>query len=99
MHWLRVAVLWVGEAIRGHGVGSRLLVEAQRMALGMGANDAAPETFEWQAPGFCEKHGDREAARMENCIGGFCLAVMRKALSVPTGNCSEASTTAAEIDR
>ena len=85
MHWLRVEVLWVDAAIRGHGVGSRLLAEAERLALGMGANNALLETFEWQAPGFYENQGYRETARMANYIGGFYLAIMRKPLRGPVG--------------
>jgi GNAT superfamily N-acetyltransferase len=48
-YWLRVEVLWVDEAARGRGIGSRLLAEAERLAREMGARNAALETFEWQA--------------------------------------------------
>jgi ribosomal protein S18 acetylase RimI-like enzyme len=46
----------------------------------MGAKNAALETFEWQAPRFYEKQGYRKASRIENYIGGFYLAIMRKSL-------------------
>lgn len=80
MHWLRLEVLWVQEVSRGTRVGSRLLLEAERLARKMGAVNAAVETFQWQAPRFYEKHGYQEAARLENYIGGFYLSVLRKAL-------------------
>jgi GNAT superfamily N-acetyltransferase len=80
MHWLRVEVLWVSETVRGKGIGSRLLAQGERMAIGMGAKSAALETFEWQAPRFYVKQGYEEAARMENYVGGFYLAIMRKSL-------------------
>ena len=80
MYWLRVEVLWVNEVVRGNGVGSRLLAEAERMALEMGAKNAALETFEWQGPRFYEKRGYKEVARMEKYIGNFYLALMRKQL-------------------
>lgn len=80
MYWLRVEVLWVHDDFRGQGIGSRLLAEGERAAAGMGAKNAALETFEWQAPGFYAKHGYREVGRFEKYIGDYYLAVLRKAL-------------------
>ena len=79
-YWLRVEVLWVDEAARGRGIGSRLLAEAERLAREMGAGNAALETFEWQAPRFYQKHGYEEVARLEGYAKGFYLALMKKAL-------------------
>lgn len=80
VYWLRVEVLWVDEAARGRGIGSQLLTEAERLARGMGARNAALETFEWQAPRFYQKHGYEEVARLEGYAKGFHLALMKKAL-------------------
>jgi GNAT superfamily N-acetyltransferase len=80
LYWLRVEVLWVDEAARGSGIGSRLLAEAERLAREMGARNAALETFEWQAPRFYEKHGYVEVARIGGYAKGFYLALMKKAL-------------------
>ena len=80
LYWLRVEVLWVDEAARGTGIGSRLLAEAERLAKDIGARNAALETFEWQAPRFYEKHGYREVARIDGYAKGFYLALMKKAL-------------------
>lgn len=81
LYWLRVEVLWVHDQARHQGIGSRLLAEAERLAVTLGAKNAALETFEWQAPAFYAKHGYEEAARMENYIDGFYLAILRKSLS------------------
>jgi GNAT superfamily N-acetyltransferase len=80
MYWLRLEVLWVSDDMRGMGIGSRLLVEAERQARDLGAKNAALETFDWQAPGFYLRHGYEEVARMDKYIGDFFLAIMRKAL-------------------
>ena len=80
LYWLRIEVLFVDEASRGAGVGTALLLEAERFAREIGAKNAAVETFEWQAPGFYTKHGYVEAARLEEYAKGYYLAIMRKAL-------------------
>ena len=78
--YIRLNALWVDEAARGRGIGSRLLTEAERLAREMGARNAALETFEWQAPKFYLKHGYEEYARIDDYAPGFYLACMRKSL-------------------
>jgi GNAT superfamily N-acetyltransferase len=80
MYWLRLEVLWVRDDVRRSGIGSRLLMEAERIARELGAKNAALETFEWQAPQFYARHGYEEVARMDKYIGEFYLAIMRKRL-------------------
>lgn len=80
MYWLRIEVLWVHEDVRGNGIGSQLLMEAERMSRELGAKNSALETFEWQAPQFYARHGYEEVARMDKYVGDFYLAIMRKAL-------------------
>jgi GNAT superfamily N-acetyltransferase len=80
MYWLRIEVLWVRDDVRGNGIGSQLLMEAERMSRDLGAKGSALETFEWQAPRFYARHGYEEVARMDKYAGEFYLAIMRKAL-------------------
>jgi GNAT superfamily N-acetyltransferase len=80
MYWLRVEFLWVEDACRGAGVGSKLLAEAEARARKLGAKNVGLETFEWQAPDFYRKQGYVEAARLDNYVDGRYLAFMRKAL-------------------
>lgn len=80
MHWLRIEVLWVHDDVRGKGIGSQLLLEAERMSRELGARNSALETFEWQAPRFYARHGYEEVSRLDNYVGEFYLAIMRKAL-------------------
>ena len=55
--WLFVRYLWVGEAFRGCGVGSRLMAAAERRGLERGCHSAWVDTFSFQARGFYEKLG------------------------------------------
>lgn len=80
MYWLRVEFLWVEDAFRGAGVGSKLLAEAEARARELGVKNVGLETFEWQAPGFYRKQGYVEAVRLDNYVDGRYLAFMRKAL-------------------
>ena len=80
MYWLRIEFLWVDDAFRGAGVGSKLLAEAETRARELGAKHVGLETFEWQAPGFYRKQGYMKAARLDDYVDGRYLAFMRKAL-------------------
>ncbi|MBI2771615.1 MAG: GNAT family N-acetyltransferase [Burkholderiales bacterium] len=78
LHWLRVEVVWVADAARGQGLGSRLLAQAEAQARGMGAIGAALETFTWQAPGFYAKQGYVESGRITDYAKGYDLITMSK---------------------
>lgn len=55
--WLYIDILWVAEAHRGKGLGSKLLDEAEKEAILRGCHHAHLDTMSWQAPGFYKKHG------------------------------------------
>ncbi|MBO1336534.1 N-acetyltransferase [Streptomyces sp. VRA16 Mangrove soil] len=57
-HWLHVDVLWVADRHRGAGLGSRLLAQAERIAVEEhGCTGSRLETWDFQAPGFYRQHG------------------------------------------
>lgn len=80
LYWLNIDVLFVEGDVRGWGLGSRLLAEAERQAIELGAKNAKLDTFEWQAPAFYQKHGYEEYARVDDYAPGFYLAFMKKSL-------------------
>ena len=80
LYWLNIDVLFVEADMRGSGLGSRLLAEAERQAIELGAANARLETFEWQAPAFYRKHGYEEYARVDGYAPGFFLSSMKKSL-------------------
>lgn len=64
--WLTVRYLWVSEALRGRGVGSALLEQAEKSARARGCRWVFLDTFGFQAPAFYEKHGYRQVFTLEH---------------------------------
>ncbi|MHA7846172.1 GNAT family N-acetyltransferase [Serratia sp. D1N4] len=56
-HWLNIDLLWVSEALRGEGVGSKLIKAAEQQAMADGCKFARVDTFSFQARPFYEKLG------------------------------------------
>ena len=62
--WLFIRYLWVSDALRGQGIGRKLMGDAETSALERGCHSAWVDTFSFQAPGFYPKlgyHGVRRA--------------------------------------
>ena len=55
--WLYIDILWVDESHRKHGIGTRLLHEAESEAIHRGCHHVHVDTMSWQAPDFYKKHG------------------------------------------
>ena len=58
--WFFVKYLWVSPALRGNGVGSRILKAAEDEARSRGAGYVFVDTFDFQAPKFYLKHGYKQ---------------------------------------
>ena len=63
--WLFVNLLWVHAELRGIGIGSGLIAEAERRAIGFGCHSAWLDTFSFQGPKFYPKLGYVEFARLD----------------------------------
>ncbi|MEU5521249.1 GNAT family N-acetyltransferase [Streptomyces sp. NPDC093250] len=55
--WLHVTYLWVDARHRGAGLGSRLLMESERVAAERGCTASRVETWDFQAPDFYRRQG------------------------------------------
>lgn len=55
--FLYIDLLWVAEAERGRGLGSRLILAAEAEAVTRGCRSAVVDTFDFQARPFYERHG------------------------------------------
>lgn len=54
---LAINILWLAESLRGQGVGSALLAQAEQIARERGCHTAHLDTMSFQAPDFYLKHG------------------------------------------
>jgi GNAT superfamily N-acetyltransferase/catechol 2,3-dioxygenase-like lactoylglutathione lyase family enzyme len=84
--WLRVTYLWVSEAARGAGHGTRLMQQAEDYARARGAAGATLETFSFQARPFYERLGYEVFATLDGFPPHRAKFFLRKALRVdPVG--------------
>lgn len=65
-NWLTVKYLWVDDTVRGAGVGSKLLAQAESTARERGCTYVFLDTFGFQAPDFYKKQGYREVFVLED---------------------------------
>ena len=59
-NWLEIEYLFVNEDIRGQGIGSQLLQQAENEAKKRNCCFAFINTYQFQAPAFYQKHGYKE---------------------------------------
>ena len=78
--WLAIHVLWVDPQLRGQGVGSQLLRQAEQHARAAGAHSVVLDTFDWQAEGFYLRHGYEVFGRLADFPPGHARIYLRKAL-------------------
>lgn len=64
-NWLCIQFLFVSEQLRGQGIGSKLLKNAESEARKRGCKYAFVDTFSFQAPEFYKSHGYQEVFTLE----------------------------------
>jgi GNAT superfamily N-acetyltransferase len=74
--------LWVDESQRRRGLGTKLLLAAEREAHRRGCTQIVSMTFSFQAPAFYERHGFEVIAMIANHPRGHQNVLMRKHLAL-----------------
>ena len=65
-NWLEIEYLFVKEDIRGQGIGSQLLHQAESEAKKRNCRFAFVNTYQFQAPAFYQKHGYKEVFTLKD---------------------------------
>ena len=65
-NWLEIEYLFVREDLRGQGIGSQLLQQAESEAKNRNCRFAFVNTYQFQAPDFYKRHGYKEVLRLQD---------------------------------
>ena len=70
-NWLEIEYLFVKEDLRGQGIGSQLLQQAESEAKKRNCRYVFVNTYQFQAPAFYQKHGYKEVFTLKDypCTG------------------------------
>jgi len=69
--WMYVSTLWVDDALRGQGWGTKLMAAAEELARSRGCTHVSLDTFEYQARPFYEKLGYQLFGTLEGYPPGY----------------------------
>ena len=78
--WMYIDILWVDEAYRKNGIGSKLLAEAENEAVRRGCHHVHVDTMSWQAPEFYKKYGYEVIGVLPDIPNGNKKYLLMKAL-------------------
>lgn len=76
--WLHVDMLFVSESLRGSGLGTQLMRQAEDEALRRGCRGAYLDTFDFQARGFYERLGYTVFGQLEDTPPGHTRFFLKK---------------------
>ena len=65
-NWLEIEYLFVKEELRGQGIGSKLLQQAETEAKNRNCRFAFVNTYQFQAPDFYKRHGYKKIFTLQD---------------------------------
>ena len=65
-NWLEIEYLFVKEDLRGQGIGSKLLQQAESEAKKRNCRSVFVNTYQFQAPAFYQNHGYKEVFTLKD---------------------------------
>ena len=77
---LRIDILWIDDAYRMKGIGSRLIKKVEEIAKQKGCGLIHLDSFDWQAKDFYLKHGYEVFGILDDCPPGHKRYYMKKIL-------------------
>jgi GNAT superfamily N-acetyltransferase len=89
--WLHMDTLYVPDALRGQGIGARLVRMAEEEAIRRGCLGAWLDTFSFQARGFYERLGYRVFGTIENQPPGHARHFLQKPFGATAGGAAPAA--------
>jgi GNAT superfamily N-acetyltransferase len=82
--WLYVELLFIPETLRGAGLGTQLMRQAEGEALNRGCRGVWLDTFSWQARGSYERLGYSVFGTLADFPPGHSRYFLHKPLAAPT---------------
>ena len=79
--WLYVELFWLPEALRGTGLGTRVMMAAEAEAVRRGCIGTHLDTYDYQAPSFYQKLGYKVFGSIEDHPPGHTRLWMQKRFS------------------
>jgi GNAT superfamily N-acetyltransferase len=81
--WMYINLFFIPDTLRGHGLGQRLLTQAEQIARARHCTGIWLNTFEFQARGFYEKQGFTLFGTIPDHPKGHNFYFLQKRLSLP----------------
>ncbi|HVU12804.1 MAG TPA: GNAT family N-acetyltransferase [Phototrophicaceae bacterium] len=79
-NWLAINIFWLRDDLRGQGLGSKLLKQAEEEAVRRGCANAHLDTMDFQALGFYQKYGYTVFGVLDGLPAGHVRYYLRKPL-------------------